>query len=57
MTGGKKHSRRTVEIDGREKVMSVMFVPHTPNSELAKNMRSKLELIEKAKLETLSWRF
>ena len=45
-TGGRSNKKKLIEINGKEKVMSVIFVPHTTNSELAKNMRSKLEAIE-----------
>ena len=46
-TGGRKNKQKLIEIEGREKVMSVIFIQHTKNSELAKRMRSKLETIEK----------
>ena len=38
---------RMMEIEGKEKIMSVLFVPHTEGSLLAKKWREKLELFEK----------
>ena len=36
-----------MEIDGKSKLMSVIFVPHTERSELAKRWRLRLEQFEK----------
>ena len=36
-----------IEIDGKTKVMSVLFIQHTEKSELAKRLREKLETLEK----------
>ena len=33
--------------DGKKKFMSVLFVQHTPRSELAKRIRDKLESLER----------
>ena len=43
----KKRNRGEMEIDGKMKIMSVLFVQHTPKSELAKRIREKLETLEK----------
>ena len=43
----KKRNRGEMEIDGKMKIMSVLFVQHTPKSELAKRIRDKLETLEK----------
>ena len=44
----KKRKRITeIEVEGKKKVMSVVFVPHTRKSELAKRLREKLESLEK----------
>ena len=36
-----------VEVEGKKKIMSVVFVPHTYKSELAKRLRERLEKLEK----------
>ena len=44
----KKRKRITeIDIEGKKKILSVVFIPHTENSELAKRMRAKLEALEK----------
>ena len=43
----KKRNRGKMEIEGMNKIMSVLFVQHTPKSELAKRIRDKLETLEK----------
>ena len=37
----------TIEVDGKQKLMSVLFVPHTEKSELAKRWRAQIEAFEK----------
>jgi len=39
--GGKRKDPKSVEVNGKEKVTSVIFVPHTERSELAKNIKIK----------------
>ena len=48
-TRGKKKRKdlNSMEIEGNKKIMSVIFVPHTDKSELAKLWRDKLEAFEK----------
>ena len=46
-TRKKKRSRGEIDIEGKTKLMSVLFVQHTPRSELAKRIREKLESLEK----------
>ena len=36
-----------IEVEGKTKLMSVLFVQHTPKSELAKRIRNKLETLER----------
>ena len=44
----KKRKRVTeIEVEGKKKIMSVVFVPHTYKSELAKRLRERLEKLEK----------
>ena len=44
----KKRKRVTeIEVEGKKKIMSVAFVPHTYKSELAKRLRERLEKLEK----------
>ena len=44
----KKRKRITeIDIEGKKKIMSVAFVPHTEKSELAKRLREKLERLER----------
>ena len=45
--GGKRKDLKRIEINGKEKLMSVIFVPHTNRSELAKRWRERLEVFEK----------
>ena len=44
---GKRNDKKSIEIEGKLKTMSVIFVPHTSKSELAKRWREKLEEFEK----------
>ena len=44
---GKRKDRKSIEIYGKLKTMSVIFVPHTQKSELAKRWREKLENFER----------
>ena len=43
----RKRNRGEIDIEGKSKIMSVLFVQHTPKSELAKKIREKLESMEK----------
>ena len=43
----RKRNRGEMDIEGKSKIMSVLFVQHTPKSELAKKIREKLESMEK----------
>ena len=43
----RKKNKGEIEIEGKTKLMSVLFVQHTPRSELAKRIRDKLESLEK----------
>ena len=47
--GNKKRKRNkgSIDVEGKSKLMSVLFVQHTPKSELAKRIRMKLENFEK----------
>ena len=47
MNKKRKRVQKEIEIDGDTKIMSVLFVPHTEKSTLAKRMRAKLANIEK----------
>ena len=46
-TGKDPSKVKTVDIDGKPKLVSVMFAPHTENSNLAKRWRVALENFEK----------
>ena len=43
----RKRHRGEVEVEGKSKLMSVLFIQHTPRSELAKRIREKLANLEK----------
>ena len=43
----RKRIQNSIEIDGKKKIMSVLFVQHTERSALAKKLREKLETLEK----------
>ena len=43
----RKRNKGEIEIEGKTKLMSVLFIQHTPKSELAKRVRVKLENLEK----------
>ena len=45
--GKKKTNLKSMEIEGKVKIMSVIFEPHTTRSELAKRWRNRLEIFEK----------
>ena len=45
--GGKRKDLKSIDVNGKEKVMSFIFVPHTEKSELAKRWRAQLEVLEK----------
>ena len=45
--GSKRKDIKSMEVDGKSKIMSVIFVPHTERSELAKRWRLRLEQFEK----------
>ena len=45
--GGKRKDVRSMDVDGKPKIMSVVFVPHTEGSQLAKMWREKLTEFEK----------
>ena len=43
----KRKDKNEVEIEGKKKIMSVIFVAHTEKSEMAKRLREKLAALEK----------
>ena len=47
VNGKRKKNLGTIDIDGKKKLMTVLFVQHTPKSELAKRIRERLESLEK----------
>jgi len=46
-TGGRKNTSKMMEVEGKWKIIGVLFIQHTQNSELAKRLRGKLEILEK----------
>ena len=47
MNKKRKRIQNSIEIDGKKKIMSVLFVQHTERSALAKKLREKLETLER----------
>ena len=43
----RKRNKGEIDVEGKKKLMSVLFVQHTHKSELAKRLREKLESLEK----------
>ena len=42
----KRNEKVEIDVDGRKKIMSVIFIQHTDRSELAKKMRERLKILE-----------
>ena len=43
----RKRNKGSIEVEGKKMLMSVLFVQHTPKSELAKRLRDRLSNLEK----------